>query len=140
MKAGRLQTGEHILAKIMEDKVGSKVVIARFIEDGGSVDLFSQVDLREFDLQEIEKEVNEVIDKGLTVRKTIMKREDIEDEFDLSKIPDSVKEIRIVEIEGFDKRPCRDPHVDNTKEIGYFEISKVERVGKERYRFRFGVK
>jgi len=30
-----------------------------------------------------------------------------------------VKEIRIVEIEGFDKTPCKDPHVENTSQIGH---------------------
>jgi Ser-tRNA(Ala) deacylase AlaX len=51
-----------------------------------------------------------------------------------------VKKIRIVEIESFDKTPCKDPHVENTSEIGYFEILKVERKGKDRYRFVFTVK
>jgi len=41
-----------------------------------------------------------------------------------------VKEIRIVEIEGFDKTPCKDPHVENTGEVGYFEIIKVEKLEK----------
>jgi len=51
-----------------------------------------------------------------------------------------VKEIRIVEIEGFDKTPCKDPHVENTSEIGYFEILKVKRTGKDHYKFVFKVK
>ena len=57
----------------------------------------------------------------------------------MKSIPDSVQEVRIVEIVGFDKRPCRDPHVQNTKEIGEFIITKPKRVGKDRYRFKFTV-
>ncbi len=135
---GRLQTGEHILAKVIEDKFpGARVIIVSFEEEKGRLDVSSEKDLREVSLEELEKETNEIIDKGLEVKKTIFKREEVEREFDLSKIPENVKEIRIVDIVGFDKRPCRDPHVDNTKEIGYFKIIKVERKGKDRYRFEF---
>jgi len=138
---GRLQTGEHILARIIQTKIkDAKVVIAKFDkENEGSVDFSTSTDLKEFALKELEKETNEQIKKGLTVKKTVYQRKEIESEFDLSKIPESVKEIRIVEVEGFDKRPCRDPHVDNTKEIGYFVITKVEKAGKDRYRFTFTV-
>ncbi|OGJ17920.1 hypothetical protein A3K73_02455 [Candidatus Pacearchaeota archaeon RBG_13_36_9] len=137
---GKLQTGEHILAKIIEDKFpGTKVIIVRFEEEKGRLDVSSENDLRAVSLKELEKETNQIIEKGLEVRKTIFKREEVEKEFDLSKIPESVKEIRIVDIVGFDKRPCRDPHVKNTREIGYFKILKVERKGKDRYRFEFEV-
>jgi len=137
---GRLQTGEHILAKIIEDKFpGSRVIIVSFDEVKGRLDVASSMDLRQANLEELEKGTNEVINKGLEVKKTIFKREEVEKEFDLSKIPENVKEIRIVDISGFDKRPCRDPHVNNTREIGYFKILKAERKGKDRYRFEFEV-
>ncbi len=134
---GRLQTGEHILAKIIEGKFGGKVVIAVFDENKGRVDFSSETDLRKVDLKEIEKKVNETILQGLEVKKEVRKREEVN--LDLSKIPQSVKEIRIVEIVGFDKRPCKDPHVKNTKEIGYFKILEVKRKGKDRYSFSFVV-
>ena len=136
---GRLQTGEHIFARIIQNKIpDAKVVIAKFDkENEGSVDFLTSIDLRELVLEDLEKEVNEIINKELVVNKNLFKREDIENEFDLSKIPEAVKEVRIVEVQGFDKRPCRDPHVDNTREIGYFKILKVERAGKDRYRFMF---
>jgi len=138
---GRLQTGEHILARIIENKINdAKVVIARFgKENEGSVDFSTSADLRTLNLEELERETNEIIKKELPVYKKLFKREEVERDFDLSKIPLSVNEIRIVEIEGFDKRPCRDPHVDNTMEIGYFKITKAERVGKDRYRFLFKI-
>ncbi len=137
---GRLQTGEHILAKIIEDKYPNvKVIIAEFKEDNGRLEVSSEKDLREINLEELEKETNEIIKKELEVKKTVYERKEIENEFDLSKIPESVKEIRIVEIIGFDKRPCKDPHVDNTKEIGYFKITNLKRKGENRYKFSFGV-
>jgi misacylated tRNA(Ala) deacylase len=139
---GRLQTGEHILARIIQDKIpDTKVVIAKFDkENEGSVDFSTITDLRQLNKEEIEKEVNQIISKNFEVTKTIYKRKDIEKDFDLSKIPQSVNEVRIVEIKGFDKRPCKDPHVKNTNEIGCFEILKIERAGKDRYKIIFCIR
>jgi misacylated tRNA(Ala) deacylase len=74
------------------------------------------------------------------VSKHILTREDAEKEFDLTRLPSSVRTVRIVEVEGFDKTPCKDPHVENTSEIGYLAILTVKRVGKDRYRFVFEVR
>jgi Ser-tRNA(Ala) deacylase AlaX len=68
-----------------------------------------------------------------------MKREEAEKEFDLRRVPPSVTELTIVDFVGFDKRPCRDPHVSNTKEIGHFTILSFEKAGKDRFRFTFKV-
>lgn len=87
----------------------------------------------------LQGEVNEVIQKQFAVTKLLMTRIDAESEFDLSRIPSSVTELRIVEIKGFDGTPCRDPHVENTSEIGYFTLMSVKRVGRSRYRFGFRV-
>lgn len=134
----RAQTGEHILAKIIENQTGAKVIIATFEEDSGRVEFSSEKDLRELSVEELEKQVKEIIDKELPVNIYMLTREQAT-EFDLHKIPESVTEIRIVDIEGFDKRPCRDPHVQNTKEIGTFKIDKVKRSGNNRYKFLFHV-
>lgn len=139
---GKLQTGEHIFARIIQNRIpDARVVVAKFDEENeGLVEISTQADLRELALEELERETDDVINQELSVHKKVCKREEIEGEFDLSKIPESVKEIRIVEVEGFDKRPCKDSHVDNTKEIGHFAITKAERVGKDRYRFTFHIK
>ena len=73
----------------------------------------------------------------MAVSRTTKKREEAEKEVDLSGIPKFVQEVTIVDIEGFDKRPCRDPHVDNTNKIGKFEILSMDRVGNNRYRLPF---
>jgi len=138
-KEGRLQTAEHILAKTIENKVrDAMVVIAKFKENSGLVEFSTERDLRELDRDELQAKVNETIKKKLAVGANNLNRQEALD-FDLSKIPESVDKIRIIEIEGFDKRPCRDPHVQNTAKIGNFIIQKVKRAGKNRYRFVFSV-
>ena len=137
---GRLQTAEHILARTVEHNFpNSRFVISTFDEDSGKIEVYAERDLRKIDVAKLEDDVNEVIRKNLQVNKYIIQREEAENEYDLARLPSSVREIRIVEIEGFDKTPCKDPHVDNTGQIGRFEIVKVKKAGKNQYRFVFRV-
>jgi Ser-tRNA(Ala) deacylase AlaX len=137
---GRLQTAEHILARTIERKFpGAEFVIAKFDENNGRMEISSKTDLRKTDQTMLQAEINAVIRKNLRVNKYIIEREEAEKKLDLKRLPSNVKEVRIVEIEGFDKTPCKDPHVENTSEIGHFELLKVEKAGKDRYRFVFRV-
>ena len=138
---GRLQTAEHILARTLERRFAdSRFIISKFKENSGLMEIATKEDLRNMDIAELQNDVNSVINRNLQVNKYILNREDAEKEFDLARLPSSVREVRIVEIEGFDKTPCKDPHVENTGEIGRFTVLKIERVGKDRYKFVFEVK
>lgn len=136
---GRLQSAEHILAKVLENKLHVAVAIAKFKEDSGTLEVNSVTELRGINLTEIQEEVNQVIKRGISVHKSLMKREEAEKEFDLIRVPPLVKELTIIDFVGFDRRPCRDSHVGNTKEIGQFTILNFERAGKDRFRFTFKV-
>jgi Ser-tRNA(Ala) deacylase AlaX len=138
---GRLQTAEHILARTLEKRFAdAEFVISKFEETFGRMEIATKEDLRKINLSELQDEVNLVIIKNLQVNTYQLERLCAEKEFDLTRLPSLVKDVRIVEIKGFDKTPCKDPHVENTSEIGHFSITKVERVGKDRYRFLFKVK
>ena len=137
---GRLQTAEHILARTLEKKFQTaKFVISKFAENAGQMEISADKDLRKIDRETLEKEVNATIGKNLRVNKYLLDRKNAEKDFDLTRLPSSVRDIRIVEIEDFDKTPCKDPHVENTREIGFFEIVEVSKSGKDRYRFVFKV-
>ncbi len=137
---GRLQTAEHILSHILETTIpDAKVVIAKCAENSGLLEISSVQDLRELDKMMLQAEVNLVVAKKLPVRKFLKSRVEAQRDFDLSRLPVSVREVRVVEIEGYDKTPCKDPHVENTSEIGEFTLQDVARVGKDRYRFVFQV-
>ena len=138
---GRLQTAEHILARTIEHTIPeTRFIISTFKENTGKIEIYAETDLRRIDLTKLQKEVNTVIQKNLQVNKYNLKRKEAETDFDLTRLPSSVKEIRIIEIEGFDKTPCKDPHVENTSQIGHFTILKVKKTGKNSYRFDFKVK
>ena len=138
---GRLQTAEHILARTIESTIpDTELIISTFNENSGKIEVTAEIDLRKIDHAKLQKDVNSIIQKNLQVKKYVMQREEAQTEFDLTRLPPSVKDIRIVEIEGFDKTPCKDPHVENTSQIGYFEILKVKKTGKSNYRIVFKVK
>ncbi|MGA3290049.1 MAG: hypothetical protein ABSD42_07425 [Candidatus Bathyarchaeia archaeon] len=138
---GRLQTAEHILARTLERKfLDAKFIISKFEENSGYMEIVTKEDLRKVNKALLQDDVNAIIKKNLLVSKHILTREDAEKEFDLTRLPSSVRTVRIVEVEGFDKTPCKDPHVENTSEIGYLAILTVKRVGKDRYRFVFEVR
>jgi misacylated tRNA(Ala) deacylase len=137
---GRLQTAEHILARTIEANFPeTRFIISTFKEDSGKIEVSAKTDLRKVDLAKLQNDVNALIQKNLQVKKYIINREEAETQFDLTRLPASVKQVRIVEIEGFDKTPCKDPYVKKTSQIGHFEIIKVKKAGKNTYRFDFKV-
>jgi Ser-tRNA(Ala) deacylase AlaX len=137
---GRLQTAEHILNHIVEKMVlDYRMVICRFSAEQGVLEVECMDDLTTFNRLEFQDKVNRVIAKNLPVKTYNLPREEADKRFDLSRLPPAATEIRIVDIEGFDARPCRDPHVSNTSQIGRFELVSVEKVGKNRYRFAYKV-
>ena len=54
-------------------------------------------------------------------------------------IPESVREIRVVDIVGLDKQADGGTHVRSTGEIGHFEVVKTESKGKGNKRLRIRV-
>lgn len=136
---GRLQTGEHILARLLELDHRVSVGVCRFRENLGTLEVTCGKDMRNIDLNAYQDRVQEIIDKDLDVEIASVDREGARGLVNFRRIPASLKEVRVVKIGGFDKRACIDPHVNNTGQIGAFRILKVERAGKDRYRFYFSV-
>jgi len=54
-------------------------------------------------------------------------------------IPESVHEIRVVDIVGLDKQADGGTHVHSTEEIGAFEVVKTESKGKGNKRIRMRI-
>ena len=54
-------------------------------------------------------------------------------------IPESVSEIRVVDIVGLDKQADGGTHVARTGEVGHFEVIKTESKGKGNKRLRIKI-
>jgi len=86
-------------------------------------------------VHEIEEKVNIEIARGLPLSVRILPREEAEKIPDLIRtkinlLPDSLTEIRVVEIEGLDLQADGGTHVANTSEIGTFHIVGHKSKGK----------
>jgi misacylated tRNA(Ala) deacylase len=92
--------------------------------------------------EEISVAVNEEIATNRPIEVSFLPRDTAVVDADLLRtkvnlIPESVKEIRVVDIVGLDKQADGGTHVASTGEIGHFEITKTESKGGGNKRVRF---
>lgn len=89
-------------------------------------------------MAEIERRINEVIDRHLPVTIEFMSREEAAQLVDLSKLPEAAGDtLRIVRIGDYDACACIGAHVSNTSEIGHFKMLTYEFAdGRLRLRFK----
>lgn len=82
--------------------------------------------------------MNEVIDSHLPVYVELMSREEAGKIVDLSKLPAEASDIlRVIRVGEYDACACIGQHVDNTSELGRFEIISHDfENGRWRVRFR----
>ena len=77
----------------------------------------------EAQIQEITARVNEIIAKNLPVNEDFMCKEEAAKILDLSKLSaDASDTLRIIRVGDYDACACIGQHVENTAEIGRFEI------------------
>jgi misacylated tRNA(Ala) deacylase len=139
-KLMRYHTAAHILSALLFKETGAEITGNQLSLEKSRID-FS---LEEFDrdlIKSFEEKFNNIIDKAYDVKSEIISREEAENIPELVKLakglPEKVKEIRIVNIEGFDKQACGGTHVKNIKEIGHIEIIDMQNKGKKNRRIYF---
>jgi Ser-tRNA(Ala) deacylase AlaX len=88
--------------------------------------------------KEVERRVNEVIDRDLPVSDELLPADVASATFDLSRLPgETATTVRIVRIGTYDACPCAGAHVRSTREIGRFRlISWSHEEGALRLRFK----
>jgi len=137
----RTHTAMHILCGVMWKK-WKRVVT------GGNMDALSgrmdfEMDEMSTDFgTEIEYLCNEEIAADRPIEVSFLAREDAILDRDLIRtkvnlVPESVKEIRIVDIVGLDKQADGGTHVSSTSQVGRMEVVKTESKGKGFKRIRF---
>ncbi|MDR1980771.1 MAG: hypothetical protein LBQ39_04005 [Tannerellaceae bacterium] len=89
-------------------------------------------------LEEVERRVNEVIDRHLPVTIDFLSRKEAAGIVDLSKLPDNASDtLRIVRVGDYDACACIGDHVCNTSEIGHFKVLNWDYAeGRLRLRFK----
>ena len=121
----RMHTAEHILNQTMVRTFNCGRSFSNHIEKKKSkCDYHFDRDLTDTEVEKLNKTVNEVISRDLDVSEEFILREEGEEIYNLSRLPGTAGEkIRIIKIGNYDACPCSGLHVDNTKEIGRFQIT-----------------
>lgn len=139
----RYHTAAHILSAVINKKTGALITGNQIAEEKTRLD-FNLENFNPEMMNDFVKEANEEIAKSLPVKIKIMEREDafqIPSIVKLAKLlPESIKEIRVIDIEGVDQQACAGCHVKNTSEIGKMEVLSCENKGKNNRRVYFVLK
>lgn len=136
----RMHTSAHLLSAIFNKETGALITGNQIEPDKSRID-FS---LENFDKEKMLlhcKQANEAIAKNPAVKTYFMKREEALKIPGIVKLaaaaPPDVKELRIVEIEGYDIQADGGVHVKSLGEIGKIEPVKFENKGKSNRRLYF---
>lgn len=119
-----MHTTEHILNQTMVRMFGCGRSMNAHIERRKSkCDYTLESAPTDEQIAEITRIVNETIRMNLSVKEEFMTREQAAEIVDLSKLPeDASPTLRIIKVGDYDACACIGQHVENTSEIGRFEI------------------
>jgi len=124
----QMHSAEHILNQTMVRMFNCGRSFSNHIEKKKSkCDYHFNRNLTEEEIKEIEERVNEVIKSNLEVREEFYNRDEAEQIFNLSKLPDDTgTKVRIIRIGDYDACPCGGLHIFRTSEIGSFKIISTD--------------
>jgi misacylated tRNA(Ala) deacylase len=142
----RYHTAQHLLSAVLLDEYDAKTtgnqLYPTYARLDAAYDRFTETDLAD-----VEARLNELVDADAPVEWYTMNRADAERELDpertrIELLPDSITELRIVEIKRpgggvFDRTACAGTHVGGTGAVGEMTITGRETAGEGEERVRF---
>ncbi|WP_117592041.1 alanyl-tRNA editing protein [Haloprofundus halophilus] len=141
----KYHTAQHLLSALLLSEYDAETTGNQLYADRAYLDCaYERFD--EADLADIEARMNDLVDDAMAVRWYVMDREEAEATLDpertrLHLLPDSITEIRLVEIgpedDPYDRTACAGTHVENTDELGTVEVTGRETKGGEKERVKF---
>jgi len=153
----RYHTAQHLLSAVLLEEYDARTTGNQLYEDRARIDCEYER-FEDDDLETIESRVRERVDADHPVRWYTMDRDVAEDELDTDRtridlLPDSITELRIVEIGGegarghceradaaadpIDRTACAGTHVTHTGAVGEVTVTGRETAGKGEERIRF---
>jgi alanyl-tRNA synthetase len=130
-------TAQHMLSRALADVAHAETVSARLGATACTIDV-NVADVAELDLVHAEDLVNAVITDDVVVCALFPTQEELAT-MQLRREPKVVANIRVIDIDGFDKTPCGGTHCTRTGQIGTVRIAGTERYkGKLRVFFNAG--
>jgi len=119
-----MHTAEHLLNATMDKMLGCGRAVSAHVERKKSkCDYIFDTPPSDEALQAVEDAVNAAINADYPVTCEFMARDEAQQYFDLSRLPDAAGEtLRIVRIGDYDACPCVGLHVASTGQLGHFSI------------------
>jgi misacylated tRNA(Ala) deacylase len=138
----RYHTALHVLSGVIWKGFGAKVTGGQMRSDRARMDFSFPGEWTAGVVGEIERLTNEALADARPVRMYELPRERALANPDLIRtqvnlVPERVKTIRIVEIEGIDTQADGGTHVANTREVGEMEITVHKSKGRQNKRIEF---
>lgn len=132
-------TGQHLLSGVFYNLLGAETVGFHLGEEIVTIDI-TITDLSEQEVERVEVLCNKLIQSNFKVKSYIVAKDKI-GLLPVRKAPSIDKNIRVVEIDGYDFSPCGGTHVNNLGELGLIKIYKWEKYkGKTRIEFVCGMR
>ncbi|MEZ3115697.1 alanyl-tRNA editing protein [Halobaculum sp. MBLA0147] len=141
----RYHTAQHLLSAVLLTEFDAPTVGNQLYADRARLDCEYER-FSETELADVEAELNALVDDGLGVRDYTMDRETAEGELDTQRtridlLPDSIEELRIVEIgdpdDPFDRTACAGTHVADTAALGEVTVTGRTTQGSDTERVTF---
>ncbi len=142
----RYHTAQHLLSAVLLERFDAETTGNQLYADHAHLDC-SYPRFSTTELAELEERLNDLVAADSPVEWYALDREDAEARLDpertrLHLLPDSITEVRIVEIAGpdgtvYDRTACAGTHVASTSEIGTVEIVGRETKGADAERVEF---
>ncbi len=138
----RHHTALHVLSGVIWREFGAKVTGGQMRSDRARMDFSFPGEWTVDVVGEIERSTNEALAEERPVRVYELPREEALENPDLIRtqvnlVPERVRMIRIVEIEGLDTQADGGTHVANTREVGEMEITGHKSKGRQNKRIEF---
>ena len=146
----RYHTAQHLLSALLLDEFDARTTGNQLYDDRARLDA-AYDRFTDADLDRIEARLNELVGDARPVSSYTMDRETAEATLDTDRtridlLPDSIEELRIVEIAGagesdepYDRTACAGTHVGNTADIGEVVVTGRETKGPDEERVRFAL-
>ncbi|MEW6295100.1 MAG: alanyl-tRNA editing protein [Candidatus Diapherotrites archaeon] len=138
----RMHSAQHLLSAIILDLYGASTAGNQIHEKVSRMD-FHPIKFSQEMLEKLKQKFDEAVRQEKEIRIYWSTREKVLEEVEekrrrlFASLPESVKDIRVVEIEDYDKCPCAGTHVKNTVEIGFIKILGKDSKGKDKERISF---
>jgi len=138
----RYHTALHVLSGVIWKEFDAKVTGGQMRSDRARMDFSFPGEWTAGVVDEIERLTNGALAQERSVRVYELPREEALENPDLIRtqvnlVPETVKSVRIVEIEGLDTQADGGTHVANTREVGEIEITGHKSKGRQNKRIEF---